>query len=178
MYGAANVPGNFCSICTDPERSELVNGMLDLRFPHTRISLESRKVFPAAPIKAETIGRHAKHYKLRSRVKLPSIAKVEKAPPTQLDPSGDLAEMVAVRAAELVANGSARVSVGDGLKAQALLDRRAEKAEDRRFMLNLAQLLSGGGQPAPKELLPGDVVEGSFVEADNPLLAPPELREP
>lgn len=92
-------------------------------------------------------------------------------------PDGDFATMVQKRAVQALGNNQIKVTTKDGLAAQALLDRRAEKEQDREFMLNLAQLLSGGGRGAPAALTAGEVVvEGEFAEVDSPLLAPPELR--
>ncbi len=78
-----------------------------------------------------------------------------------------------------MAAGKLQPTLRDGLTAQQLLDKRAEKAADRSFMLNLAMALAGGGQGTPTKLLPPpaedpeDVIEGEFTEQN---LAPAHLR--
>ena len=91
----------------------------------------------------------------------------------------DLAAVVVRRTLKEMAAGKVRPTLRDGLAAQQLLDRRAEKAADRSFMLNLALALAGGGQQVPQKLLPApsdspeDVIEGEFTEEN---LAPAHLR--
>ena len=88
--------------------------------------------------------------------------------------SRDLAELVRDKAIEGVVQGRLEVDVKAGLAAQVILDRPAERAEQRDFMLNLAQLLSGGGHSAPADLIEGEYTE---LEPENALLAPPDLRD-
>jgi hypothetical protein len=90
--------------------------------------------------------------------------------------SNDLAESVVDKVKRRLADGSLVPNLRDGLTAQQLLDRRAEKAADRSFMLNLAMALAGGGAQTPQKLLPPpeeDVIEGEFSEQN---LAPAHLR--
>lgn len=92
----------------------------------------------------------------------------------------DLAAVVVKRTNRLLAAGKVTPTLRDGLAAQQLLDRRAEKAADRSFMLNLALALAGGGSRPPAALLPPgpdsseDVIEGEFTEEN---LAPEHLRQ-
>jgi hypothetical protein len=88
----------------------------------------------------------------------------------------DLAAVVVAKTQRLLASGKVVPTLRDGLTAQQLLDRRAEKAADRRFMLNLALAMAGGNPSAPQKYLPEpqeDVIEGEYEEAD---LAPAHLR--
>ena len=88
----------------------------------------------------------------------------------------DLAATVVRKTMKRIAAGKVEPTLREGLQAQQILDRRAEKAADRRFMLALSQALAGGGAPAPAQLLPGEdegVIEGSFEDVD---LAPAHLR--
>ena len=85
----------------------------------------------------------------------------------------DLAVLIRDQVKRDVLTGAVELRAADGLKAQALIDRRAEKSADRSFVLNLAQLLSGGGASAPAEIVESTVIDVT----PNPLLAPPELRE-
>lgn len=90
------------------------------------------------------------------------------SPPTE----GDFAVMVKQRAVEALASGSLRITAQHGLQAQALLDRRAEKAADRSLALNMARLLSGA-----ISMVPTTVIEGRAVEIHE-ALAPPEIVAP
>jgi hypothetical protein len=88
----------------------------------------------------------------------------------------DLAAVVVKKTQRLLAAGKVTPTLRDGLTAQQLLDRRAEKAADRRFMLNLALAMAGGSVSAPQKYLPEpqeDVIEGEYEDVD---LAPASLR--
>jgi hypothetical protein len=88
----------------------------------------------------------------------------------------DLAAVVVRRTLKGIASGKLQPTLRDGIAAQSLLDKRAEKAADRQFMLNLVTALAGGGAPVPQKLLPppdDDVIEGDF---DDISLAPSHLR--
>lgn len=91
----------------------------------------------------------------------------------------DLAAVVVKKTLRQLASGRLEPSLRDGLIAQQLLDRREEKAQDRQFMLSLAQALAGGGYSAPRQLVaatvepPEDVIEGYFEDVS---LAPEHLR--
>ena len=92
----------------------------------------------------------------------------------------DLAAVVVKKTLRQMAAGNLQPTLRDGLTAQQLLDRRAEKAADRSFMLNLAMAMAGGGQRTPVKYLPNpqdedpDVIEGDFEEQN---LAPDHLRQ-
>jgi hypothetical protein len=89
----------------------------------------------------------------------------------------DLANLVTKRTMQRIKDGSIEPTVRDGIAAQQIIDRRAERAEDRAFMLNLARALAGGGNAVPTALLPdGNTVEGEFTEMDPAMLAPAHLR--
>jgi hypothetical protein len=92
----------------------------------------------------------------------------------------DLAATVVRRTMKQMAAGKLQPTLRDGLTAQQLLDRRAEKAADRSFMLNLAAALAGGGSRTPVKYLPNpqdedpDIIEGFYSEEN---LAPDHLRQ-
>ena len=99
----------------------------------------------------------------------------------------DLPSLVVDETKKRVRDGTARIAVKDGLTAQTILERRAERAEDKQFMLNLARALAGGGAAGPVPVLgPGtspdqtadDTVEADYteVEGDDMSLAPAHLR--
>jgi hypothetical protein len=113
-----------------------------------------------------------------------TVANPNTAPDVIEDPinvdTDDLAAVVVRRTLTQLAAGKVQPTLKDGLTAQQLLDRRAEKAADRSFMLNLALALAGGGKRTPVKYLPNpadadpDVIEGDFVEQN---LAPDHLRQ-
>jgi hypothetical protein len=93
--------------------------------------------------------------------------------------SDDLAAVTVRKTRQLLAAGKLTPTLRDGLTAQQLLDRRAEKAADRQFMLNLALAMAGGGRETPEKYLPPvdvtpTVLEGEASEVD---LAPEHLRK-
>jgi hypothetical protein len=97
-------------------------------------------------------------------------------PNVEVQVDDDFATAIQRKALENLKAGKLRVTARDGLNAQALIDRREERSEDRKFMLNLARVLSGAGGIAPPEVIDAEFVEMPMLSAPNPLLAPPELR--
>lgn len=159
-----------CSLCTGPFAAE-VDALITQGATAKEIELEFRE--SGRSLKQETVRRHiVRHVEPAQPGAIARLARKAVAQQvTAQVASSDFAQLVHAKAAEALEDGLIRVTTRDGLAAAAILDRRAEKAEDRKFMLNLAQLLSGGGVRAPEEL-----IEGDFVEVENKLLAPPELR--
>lgn len=96
-------------------------------------------------------------------------------PDDEVTTSDDLAAVVVRQTLRRIASGHLKPTLRDGIQAQSLLDKRAEKAADRSFMLNLASALAGGGHQVPQKLLPppDDAIEGDFTEVN---LAPEHLR--
>lgn len=162
-----------CSLCRGPYAEE-VAGLIAAGERPSAIE----RIFRASgrSLKAETVSRHvARHIEHKA----PVVAKPRAGPATVRQKlvrgSADFAALVQAAAVDALQDGDLRVTTKDGLAAAAILDRRAEKSEDRKFMLNLAQLLSGGGIRPPEQLAEG-AIEGDFVEIDNKLLAPASLR--
>jgi len=96
----------------------------------------------------------------------------------------DLPTMLVEETRKRVKDGSAKVQVRDGIAAQSILERRAERAEDKQFMLNLARALAGGGASGPVPVLSAgepiaeDVIEGDYEDlGDDSSLAPAHLRQ-
>lgn len=78
----------------------------------------------------------------------------------------DLAQLIVETAAKGVVEGKLGVTVKDGLAAQAILERRAEREQGQELLLKLARLLAGAH--------PAEIVEGEYREVS--LLAPPDRR--
>jgi hypothetical protein len=80
--------------------------------------------------------------------------------------SDDLAEAIRDRVKQRLADGTVEPTIGDGLKAVSLLDRRAQRDADRDWMLKISMLLSGHAV-APLVL----TAESEAIEAEfRPLL--------
>lgn len=175
-----------CSICGNPDLFDLIERKLAEGFAPFRLEafMRTEPVRAAGflPIKQETISKHmrdctARREPTKDRSRLPraispaiydmaqrSISVTE---PLQSHPD-DLAVMVRKRAAERLREGDIEPSLRDGLKAQELLDRRAEKSKDRELGITIARLLAG--VQAPRDVLPDvrtvgvEVIEGEAVE--------------
>jgi hypothetical protein len=123
-------------------------------------TIEKRLRADGLAIKRETIKRHLDRCLPATAIIVPGG---EALPVTTADQvrqrrseSGaarDFASLVHNRALEALVDGELRVTTRDGLAAQAILDRREERTTDRAFLLNLARLLSGAGNPPPPEIV-------------------------
>lgn len=76
----------------------------------------------------------------------------------------DFAVMIRGEAIRMLREGSLRIKTSDGLWAQALIDKRVEKAADRDLMLNMARLLSGG-KPPPEVIVGYRVLDGEHPDS-------------
>jgi hypothetical protein len=142
-------------VCRSEFRPQ-IEALLAAKTPMADIHAETQKM--GRGYKRETIGKHL-------RVCLGGVR------PDAIDPNKlgvptdgtqaqvDFAVMVQKRATELLAEGSLRVTAQHGLTAQALLDRRAEKAADRDLALNMARLLSGSVSMTPITVIDSRAVE-------------------
>jgi hypothetical protein len=148
-----------CGICKPPaERRTVIESMLAAGRSANFIEGEMKRL--GQPTKAETVTRH-----------LRLCLKGNPVNSSLVIGSPDFAAAVQARAQEMMDNGELKVRTQDGLAAQALLDRRAEKAADRDLMLNLARLMSGARSAVPVE-----VIEGTYRElTDDEVLAPNAL---
>ena len=119
---------------------------------------------------------------------VPPAAAVSRLPEVPVvTASEDLPTLLVEETKKRVKDGSAKVQVRDGIAAQSILERRAERAEDKQFMLNLARALAGGGASGPVPVLapgepidvtPDDVIDGDFTDLDDDTsLAPAHLRQ-
>jgi hypothetical protein len=108
----------------------------------------------------------------RAAIDEAGVMKVAAAEPVGVtEQQRDFASVVQQRALDLLEKGELRVTATHGLQAQALIDRRVEKAADRDLAVNIARLLSGAMVPVPQT-----VIDVTPYEAAQ--LAPPELVEP
>ncbi len=187
MLSHMPVQTTTCKIDRD-EKASVINALLASGVP--MVQIERQMKAEGYVIKRETIKRHMERCVLGTPgAGAPKPALVRPAAPNGRPraTSQDIAILVQRRVAERLNDPDTlmRVDVKDGLAAQALLDKRAEKEKDRAFVLNLARLLSGAGQDTPLEIVDGEYVEVSDEEANDDeyvprapsLLAPPSLRD-
>jgi hypothetical protein len=158
-----------CSACRS-ENLIAINTLLATKTSFLRIEQEMRKL--GTPIKSDTISAHF-------RICLDGRAELTEEDALVAGSLGgitaaqkDFATLIRERAVELLAAGEIRVTAAHGLQAQALIDRRAEKAADRDLTINIARLLSGSIISTPMR-----VIEGRAYEVETALLAPPEIVE-
>ena len=169
------MPGIPCTLCNGP-LGPMVNEMLALGMSLRQIERTSRE--KKRPVKSETVGRHLAQclggVRPQSNPSAVVVATTQKAKPgvpaKEAKVARDLAKVVQEKAVEGILNGELKVTVKDGLAATAILDKRDARQEDKRFLIGLARLLSGAGNPAPEGMIePRNVTP-------NPLLAPASLR--
>ena len=183
-------PAWSCGICTgDPARRAFVNAELVKNTPHTRIEEMSRTL--GLNVKRETIRKHVNvcvvagiheiaigtrtlgGKKSREAIdtaelstnSLPSASPSLPYPVTSLPDTDDFATLVKSAAVERLKSGQLRVTTGDGLAAQAILDKRAERQKDRDVFTKIGMLLAGAASKAPPMIM-----EGEYVEVEAPLL--------
>ncbi len=165
-----------CSVCRDPRLQQIhalrASGM-KLNEIEDALRAEGRG------IKRETLGLHFRICLGGRDPVLPddlSMRVGDSIANAASDAERDFAVLVRERATELLRAGALKVTASHGIAAQALLDRRAEKAADRDLALNMARLLSGAMSLPPMEVIEGRVIE--VPPLDSPLLAPPDIVEP
>jgi hypothetical protein len=80
--------------------------------------------------------------------------------------SGDIATAIQQEALQKLADGEIRITAQHALKAQEMLDRRAEKAQDRQLTVLLARLQTTEAPP-PALIVGDDAIEGEYEEVDS-----------
>lgn len=156
-----------CSVERSPKYVE-INAMLAAGLGLQTIE----KKLPAEgfAIKRETIKRHLELCLPPSAVVVSAGEAVRVVSPEEVrqrrSESGDardFASLVHDRALKALERSELAVTTKDGLAAQAIIDRREERSKDRDFALNLAILLSGGGQMAPRNVIDDESDESPYL---------------
>ena len=129
-----------CSIC-DGEKAGVINALLAAGRTPNAIEVEMKAL--GSPTKSETVTKH-RDVCLKDVDGVPIMA------------NGDFAQIVQREAIKLAQQGQLHIRTADGLQAQTILDRRAEKVADRGLAMNLARLLSGAEDPTPPEVIVGE----------------------
>jgi hypothetical protein len=154
-----------CSL-DQSERGSTINALLAAGRSASSIEREMRQL--GAPTKRETILKHLRVCLQNKPDNALLVSSIEGKPTVE---NIDFAQAIRSEANRRLAAGTLTVTAAHGLKAQELLDRRAEKRMDRALMVELAGLLSGARSlhGPPSDL----VIEGEWREvssADQPLL--------
>lgn len=153
---------SLCATCNSPLRDE-INRRIRAGIPLVTISAWLRDA--NAYISRDALSNHRKRHLYtpvefeRSR----QVAELRRQQRTMKTSRTDLAELVRDRAVDGIEAGELAVTVADGLRAQLLLDTRAQKGSDRDLQLQLAMILGGGYRP-------DTAIEGEVREID-PLVA-------
>lgn len=149
-----------CKICDDKIACRVINEEIGRRLSGAAIArLMTLRGFA---VNAQTVNEHAKH--------MPAA----EVPPNVAKGPRDLAVMVRDLTADAVENGDLSITdpmwknVQPGLKAQALLDNRANKTDDRKIAIVLALRMAGKLAPADVRLIEdGNTVEGEYTEVSH-----------
>jgi hypothetical protein len=163
-----------CSVCSSPYKAQ-IHALLAAKMPMRDIHAETQKM--GRGYKRETIGKHL-------RICLNGIVPVvdaqavyDASKEAKTQGEIDFATLVQRRAAQMLNDGQLRVTASHGIQAQALLDRRVEKAADRDLALNMARLLSGSIAMPPMTVIDSRAVDVTPMEIGDGL-APAGVYEP
>ena len=77
----------------------------------------------------------------------------------------DVAAAIQQRALQALADGELRVTAQHGLKAEEMIDKRAERAQDRELTVFLARMMTQA-IPPPALMLPDDAIEAEYTEVE------------
>jgi hypothetical protein len=165
-------PRPRCPVCKSPYLAQ-IHALKLSKMTLADIHAETQKL--GRGIKRETLGKHFRICLGGEPPVIDSQEVADRSAAAQSDAEVDFAIMVQKRATELLAKGELRVTAQHGLTAQALLDRRAEKAADRDLSINIARLLSGAMVMTPVTVIEGRVIDVTPELGDG--LAPSGLYE-
>lgn len=166
----------ICSICSDERKREFVLANHLAGVSINRMETMTRTGIPGIPvIKAETITRHVRNHLPATfqpsqqvaaaplpgnTVAVSRAARTDVAIARQVEKASngdDVAREVQQQVLEKLKSGEARVTVQHGLQAQAMLDRREERAKDRALAITLTRMLHTSA--APPEIIDVTPVE-------------------
>jgi hypothetical protein len=147
-----------CTLCKSPIRAEIDRALADRQSAKQINSLLRYNNLPE--VHRNTVSKHRNlHNRAFVKKRATEIREAAKDLGVRNVPTNrDLAVLARDRAVERLAAGEIDVTLSDGLKAQSLIDARAQKGADHDFMLKIAVLLSGGNAELP------DTIEGEFTE--------------
>lgn len=141
-----------CHVCRDP-RVETINGWMKAGV--TDVEIERRLKEGGDGYSRVTLGKHKRRHLMarHDQARREAVKAMEKQSRTIRGPTNtDLALLIRDNVVGRVIAGELEPTTAEGLRAQEMLDRRAEKGADRELILQLAQVL-GGAVP---------VIEGQY----------------
>lgn len=130
-----------CAICAS-DRKPIINGLLAAGRGPYAIENEMKRL--GSPTRAPTVQRHLRRCLNGDPTNTEVLVRSLTGKP--VSSNADFATAVRNEAARLLEEGQLKVRTVDGLAAQGLLDRRAEKQADRMLLVEMARLLSGAGK--------------------------------
>lgn len=159
-----------CALDND-QRGAPINAFLAAGRAPNWIEAEMRRM--GSVVKAETIRKHVRNC-LAGDPQRAGFVLQDALDGNKVSDNGDFALAIRNEANRLLADGTLKVTAQHGLQAQALLDRRAERAADRNLLLQMAGLLSGTIDPSgpPPDLIVGEWREVEESEPFAPLALP------
>ncbi len=78
----------------------------------------------------------------------------------------DIATAIQRTSLEMLANGEMRITAAHALRAQEMIDRRADRERDRELMITLARVLTQRAQAPEGLIAPGDDAGGVIIEGE------------
>lgn len=130
-----------CKSCRSPLASEINARLAKGASPET-VAAWLGTLGPELALTGKSIRLHRS-----AHLMTPETRTMEKAAREVKRTSGDLAALVRDTAYARAESGDLDPTLAEGLRAQEMLDRRAEKGSDRDLMLSVAALLSGAVVP-------------------------------
>lgn len=105
---------------------------------------------PGPTMLEEHVRKHISSEMVPVSGNMPSFSTPMAASEVIEDPRSDIAIAIQRKGLEMLERGELRITATNALKAQEMLDRRAEKQRDRELMLVLARVLTREAAPPPK----------------------------
>jgi hypothetical protein len=156
-----------CGICSgDPGRRKFIDRQLAAGLAPLRIESVAKEAGYA--VKRETVSKHRANC-LGGADRPPEEVQMA-ARASATGNTEDFAALVKAEAVRRLNAGELKITTGDGLAAQSLIDRRQEKQKDRELAAQIGRLLAGGGASPEAPLPLPPIIEGDYIEVTEPLL--------
>ncbi len=151
-----------CAICRHPMVEQINRRIRDHGIAPTERWMAENDLDPPH---RNTLSKHKNEHMTEpyEKQRIEATEKLRSQQRTIKAKTGDLAQLVRDNVFARVEEGELEPSLAEGLRAQEMLDRRADKQGDRDMMLTLAGLLSGATPPVAL-LNDGLTIEGEFRE--------------
>ena len=149
-----------CHVCRSP-MVDAINGWLRSGVSQGEVSRRLKE--SGNYVSRITIGKHERLHLTSpfDQQRKAAAAAMKRQQRTIKGPSNrDLAVLVRDEAVRRLDDGELEVTLTDGLRAQGMLDSRAEKGADRDLILQLGNILGGGYRPP-------ELIEGEYRVLDD-----------